>query len=172
MRLKYYIRGMGAGIVLTTIILAISGSLKNVGAEGNTTDVTSATTGSVIAYTTAAETQKATDSTTAAQQDATTADQSQTTAAATTAEATTATTSVSQTQGAEKGQSVQVTIKDVYYSTQAADILYNAGVIDDRSAFNAYMQSSGYATKIQEGTYTLTKGASFDEIAKIITKSK
>jgi hypothetical protein len=179
MRFKYYIRGLGAGIVLTTIVLTVSDNIRNSGTEANnkTTEQTTSA-GSALAYTTTtAATQNATENTTSAQQTETTGiAESATTEAVTvaTGEVSSAATSNEVTmaaQQAESGKAVSITIKNVYYSAQAADILYNAGLIDDRSAFNSYMQNSGYATKIKEGNYSITKGASFEEIAQIITKT-
>lgn len=45
------------------------------------------------------------------------------------------------------------------------------GIIEEWSAFRDYLSDNGYAGKIRSGSYTITAGMSFEEIAKIITKS-
>ena len=44
-------------------------------------------------------------------------------------------------------------------------MVQNAGIIDDWQALNKYLIDSGYAYKIQYGTFKLKKGMTFEEIA-------
>ena len=55
-------------------------------------------------------------------------------------------------------------------SDTCARILRESGVIDDGVAFNKYLVSSGQDRKIRSGTKQIPRGASFEEIASIITK--
>lgn len=71
----------------------------------------------------------------------------------------------------EAGTVVTIKIKDVYYGTQAADILYYAGVIDDRQAYVEYIAATGYANIIKEGVYQVTVGDTYENISKIITRT-
>ena len=66
--------------------------------------------------------------------------------------------------------SVKVVLSDINYSGKAAQILADAGVVDDATAFNKYLSANGYATKIVDGTYTFTKGQDYESVAKAITK--
>ena len=50
--------------------------------------------------------------------------------------------------------------------------LLEVGMIEDVSDFRAYLKEQGYAGKIKSGDYTITKGMTYEEIAKIITKSE
>lgn len=182
MKLKYYMRGLGIGVIGTTIVMTITNNVRGV---ANTTQQNQTTTSSVLAYTTAASTESTS-------QDATevgaTTQESVATLSSEETSAETKKTSTETTQAAEAttqertqpqtstskntGKSVDVVIKDVYYSSQAADILYKAGVITDKDGFVSYMKSSGYTTRIKEGVYSIEPGESFENIAKIITKSK
>ncbi len=55
-------------------------------------------------------------------------------------------------------------------SDTCARILRESGVIEDGVAFNKYLVKSGLDRKIRSGTKQIPKGASFEEIASIITK--
>ncbi|WP_408070982.1 hypothetical protein [Butyrivibrio sp. JL13D10] len=55
-------------------------------------------------------------------------------------------------------------------SDTCARILRESGIIEDGIAFNKYLVSSGQDRKIRSGTKQIPKGASFEEIASIITK--
>lgn len=142
MRLKYYLRGLGIGLVTTTIILTVSNKIRFANAQLKQNTEQNETTGSVIAFTTAAQTQAETETaeTTAAPVTESTTIQTPAT------EPVTEKTAAAGTEAAETGKAT-VTIKDVYYASQAADLLVEAGVIKDRGEFIQYMQNSGYATR-------------------------
>lgn len=141
MNLKYYIRGLGAGLIIAAAALMISdavGTESDLGVNENQQQTTIAT--SIIAYTTEAET--TVEETTA--QKATTAD--------------------------NVDNTVKISIHNVHYATQASDILLQAGVIEDANDFTEYLVNNGYSSKIREGEYDIQRGASYDVIAKIITQ--
>ncbi len=48
--------------------------------------------------------------------------------------------------------------------------LYENGMVDSASSFRKYLADNGYAGKLRSGTYTITKGMSYKEIAQMITK--
>ena len=66
--------------------------------------------------------------------------------------------------------SVTVTSGDT--SAVIAGKLKTAGVIEDADAFDEYLRSRGFDSYIQLGTYEINKGASFNEVAAIITQNK
>ncbi len=86
---------------------------------------------------------------------------STTTTAATT---TTATTTTNDTNG-----SVTVTIPKGQSSDSVAVVLYNAGVIDNASSFNRYLIDKGLDRIIRSGNKVIPSGATYEEIAYIIT---
>jgi hypothetical protein len=47
--------------------------------------------------------------------------------------------------------------------------LHDAGIIDDESDFNEYLESNNYDRYIRNGSYNIKKGASYDEIVHTIT---
>ena len=191
MKIKYYLRGFGAGIIMTTLIFAIVNLFTGLGnANGIGSGNAEQTTSSVLAYTRQEQT---TAETTAAQADnSTQADNAaQTVSGGAAAEATTATDSDSNgtnaTDGAgnvitvagnatqpatvKAGQVVNIEIKDIKYMYEVSDMLYSKGLITDVAGFNSYMTFNGYDVRLREGSYEIKAGASFEEIAKIITKS-
>ena len=48
--------------------------------------------------------------------------------------------------------------------------LQNAGLIEDANEFDEYLVKNGYASRLRVGEYTLKKGMSFDNIAAAITE--
>lgn len=48
--------------------------------------------------------------------------------------------------------------------------LYSAGVIEDADDFDFYLRSNAYSTKVRAGRYEIPKGASYEEICKIIIR--
>lgn len=67
---------------------------------------------------------------------------------------------------------IVLVFENISSADKASRILYDAGIIQDVDSFNNYLSDNGYARKVGEGTFTFTKGMSFEEIAKIITHSR
>ena len=168
MRLKQYLGGFGAGVIVSASVLTIANAVttNTTASEDNTSayisytvqeengDTISSDTNNSTEAETEAVTEMTTEATTEAETEATTEAATEATTEATTAASTTATIEI------VSGTST----KEVF------NIIYNAGVISDVSAFSKYMYDTGYDTKIRIGTYTLTKGDSYENIAKIITQ--
>lgn len=184
MKFRYYIRGFGAGLIVAAIILTIAGMVERNNDmlndnSNNNTETQSA--GSVIAFTSEASTEgstqmQQTDSETSSE----TAAQEKTTAAETIQETTVAPTqtnppteksTVKITTGDGSGE-VEIVFKGVYTAVQAADILYDAGIIDNKTEFYTYMYTTGYDRKMRDGVYTLKPGDSYETIARIITQTR
>lgn len=70
------------------------------------------------------------------------------------------------------GKEIVLVFENISSADKASRILYDAGVIQDIDSFNDFLSDNGYARKITEGTFTFTKGMTFEEIAKIITRSR
>ena len=181
MNLKYYLRGLGLGLIVTTIILSVSRNFGS-GQDDKKNDVSQIqnSTGSVIAFTRGQEETTASMENDTRQEETTNQTepstealtQPETTKAAepeTTSKAVEPTTQ-EPTKAPEENGSVTIVIKDVYYGTQAADILYDAGLITDKSDFIQYLIATGYGSIIQEGVYSIDKGASYEVICKTISR--
>jgi len=146
MNLKYYLRGLGMGLFVTTIVLTIAHNFSNSQADENDKTQPS-TTGSVIAYT---KEDKKEETTTQPTRETETAEQ--------------------QSKQNVDENTVTIDFKEVSYGSEAAKALYDAGVISDQEEFENYLREHDYDTKIKDGIYTLTKGDTFENLAKTITK--
>ncbi len=71
----------------------------------------------------------------------------------------------------EQPSTVEVTIQRGMTSRAASEMLYEEGLVDDAYEFDEYMQESGHESRLRIGIYEITKGASYEEIADIITGS-
>lgn len=68
------------------------------------------------------------------------------------------------------GREITFTISGGMYSETVSQRLNELGVIDDAAGFNRYLVENGYAGKIRIGTYTFTTGMSYAEVAAIISR--
>ena len=161
MKLKYHLRGLGIGFILTTIILMISNLFVNNNNGNNHVSDNKETSGSVIAYTTQAD-----------ENNSDKKDEKKTESAKeSTKESASQGTTQTETLYSKEGNTVTVKFENVIYGTAAAELLYKAGVIDDENSFAFYLQNSGYDAIIRDGLYQINIGDSYENIAKIITKS-
>lgn len=71
-----------------------------------------------------------------------------------------------------KGAGVNFKVRGGLLSSTVAREMKEAGILQNDKKFDEYLVNNGYATKIREGTYRIPVGASYAEIAKIITRSK
>ena len=117
MKLRYYLSGLGSGIIIAVLIMLIADKVTAVNNNVNGSNVPQETTGSVIAYT---------------------------------------------TQSDKDNETIQAE------STEHSE---NKGVIEDADAFTQYMATYGYSRIVQQGNFELIKGDSYENIARIITRS-
>lgn len=69
-------------------------------------------------------------------------------------------------------EQVELSIVGGEYSNAVCKKLKKAGLIDDAEDFNKYLSEGGYDNLIQPGNYTIPKGADYEEIIRIITEKK
>ncbi|MDY4742280.1 MAG: hypothetical protein SO361_04165 [Lachnospira sp.] len=183
MKFRYYIRGFGAGLIVAAIILTIAGMVERNNDmlnnnSNNNTETQSA--GSVIAFTSEASTEGSTQMQQTDSETSSETDEQETIAAETIQETTVAPTqtnppteksTVKITTGDGSGE-VEIVFKGVYTAVQAADVLYDAGIIDNKTEFYTYMYTTGYDRKMRDGVYTLKPGDSYETIARIITQTR
>lgn len=148
MNIKYYLRGLGIGLVITTLILTISHHISNP-KENEEQTQPQTTTGSVIAYTKEDKTKDQEETTKQPEEPTTQQNEN----------------------NDDDNTEITIDIQGVYYGTDVSDLLYDAGVITDKQEFSDYLKEHGYDTIIREGSYTFTKGDTFENLAKIITRS-
>lgn len=191
MKKKYFVRGLGIGIIFGALIMLAAymtsgkGSMSDeevikraqelgmvkkseyvleseVTSEETTTEAvtTEATTGKVTteAPTT---TEKATEATTEAA----------TTEKATTEKATTekATTEAATTEQTDTKTKATITVSGGMSSETISSLLENAGLVDSASEFNSFLVQNGYDKKLETGSFDITGGMTYEEIARILT---
>lgn len=190
MKRKYYLRGIGVGILFATIVLMTayqifgsrsmsdeavikraeelgmvqgSSALEQLGKPGDTASAS-------------AQASETTEDTTGNK--ATTEDMgvSATTGSETTTGATTETTTEATTEATTVAAStteakmVTITIVSGMNSWNVATILRDQGVIEDALDFDAYLENQGYSSRIATGEYEIPVNADYSAIAKIITR--
>lgn len=67
------------------------------------------------------------------------------------------------------GRTVSFTIVSGMSSWNVATILQDHGVITDASDFDNYLETNGYSDRISTGEYTVTVGSDYETIAKLLT---
>lgn len=180
MKFKYYMRGFGAGLIIATIVLMAADKVQNNNNTLVSNNNENQSSGSVIAFTTENSTEGI--EKTEAQTESLGSEDESTTTETTTVSETKAETKASQeastqrptvriTTGDGSGE-IELVFSGVYTAAQAADILYDSGIIDNKTEFYTYMYTSGYDRKMRDGTYRLKPGDSYETIAKTITQTK
>ena len=183
MKRKYFVRGLGVGIVFGALIMfaAYMTSGRNRMSDEDIikraqelgmvkkseyvldSEVTSEET-TTEAVTTEATTEKAVTEASATTEKAT---ETTTEAEKTTTEK--ATTEASTTEKADTSTQTTVTISSGMSSEAIASALANAGLVDDASKFNSFLVANRYDMKLETGNFSLETGMSYEEIAKILT---
>lgn len=184
MKLKYYLRGLGIGILVTTIILMIAFSghkadisdeeiiarakaLGMVMTEQEKEDAIPKGTEDNLTESTEQKPEKTTE------QNQTT-EQSQTTEQDKTTERN-QTTEQGQTESTDQAKAEtqkEITVKAGDSSNTVADKLFQEGLVDDASAFNKYLVDNKVDSSIQPGTFTIPQGATYEEIGGLLTGKK
>lgn len=175
MNFKYYLRGLGTGIVVTLIIVTISNSLR-----GSKTASENAAQPSSVQPTSAIEAILNNQRTTQAYGDTASADATSADAASadvTSADVISADTSSAETvsdnvQQGQQERNITVSFETIQSSEAAAQLLEKAGIVDNWRNFNSYLVNNGYDRKVSGGTFSFSGNESYKEIAGIITKSR
>ena len=190
MKLKYYLRGLGIGMIVTALILGISFSnrqdqtsqimtddqIRERAAELGMVDSSELTlaalqnsvkqpTEGTPEETTQTQEQNNTEAVpeTTQEPEATAEPEPEKTAAPeTTAEP-------EVTEAPQRTQTASITIQRGDDSGSASRRLYEAGLVENAKAFDNYLCNNGYSRSINPGTYEIAPGTSEEEIAKIIT---
>ena len=188
MRLKYYLRGLGTGVLFATIILMISYSYKMSDKQikekalelgmvypekGTVTDELKSTDAADDNSTTGEENSqtetKKEENTTSKVEETTTKEE--TTKEQTTQEVTTKEPQSEEetTKANEAAKTYVLTVTASTSSKQVAMALESAGIVENYKEFDDYLCDNGYASNIQNGKFTVTSDMSYKEIAELIT---
>lgn len=186
MKLKYYLRGMGIGVIVTTIIMAIAlerkpesltdaqikERAKELGMveeelvkDNKDKDDAEIPTENAVAI--LPEETKGTSATKAASttKAATTAEAATTTKAAMTA-ATTKASQAAVREETENGTYITIEIGAADWSNHAAQKLEEAGLVESAADFDQYLIQNGYESIIASGTHKFKVGSTYAELAK------
>ena len=195
MKLKYYLRGMGIGIIVTTVILMIVFALhKNETLTDDQIRERAAALGMVMPDA-LDDSEKLSDPVenagngTALDEEASASDQKDAADVQTpeakpqnngkdTSQNVGKSDQTDQTDQADKSdknnvetiEQVELSIVGGEYSDDVCKKLKRAGVIDDADDFNKYLSEGGYDSLIQPGTYIIPKDADYNTIVKMITE--
>lgn len=173
MKKKYFVRGLGIGIIFGALIMLAAyltsgkGSLSDeevmkraqeLGMVKKSeyvldSEVTSEET------TTEAVTTEAPGTTEKATEEAATE-------AATTEKATTEAATTEQTDAKTKAT---ITVSGGMSSETISSLLENAGLVDSASKFNSFLVQNGYDKKLETGSFDISGGMTYEEIARILT---
>lgn len=197
MKLKYYLRGLGIGIIVTTVILAVSFSKKEIKMSDEEIMARAAQLGMVMQETetteqgdteqdpdgtdTGAKTEVVTEQTaselleerTAAEETAQNTETAAEDVAAEVQEDSANTDEETQAQqeaaGAEDPSGVyRLVIQKGDVCRIVCEKLAENGVISDAETFRQYLSQIGYASNMRVGNYDIPYGLSNEEIAKIL----
>lgn len=183
MKMKFFLRGLGIGILVTTLVLCVSYRKQNsdhsvverareLGMEfpDKTPETllqpsTSPGTASGSAAGQAPEQPQVTPSPVPAD---TTAQPTESATAEPTVESTAKPTAKPKKTSAKKTRTF--TVRGGLLSSSVAREMKAAGVIEDDDALDDYLEKNGLARKVRAGKYKIPVGASYEEIARIITR--
>ena len=190
MKIKYYLRGLGTGIIVTAIILTISNSIRN---NEERMKQISGQMPSTAQYQTDAGTVRETEkaqiqpSDKANQEHATgnsehpsstqpstqpASEQAASTQAASVSEGKSEPAVEKTSESSTSASEITISFRSVNSSETAAQLLEDAGLVDNWREFNTFLMNNGYDRKISNGTFTFNGKESFEELAKIITNGR
>lgn len=161
MKLKYYLRGLGIGIVVTAVILTIANHLGN---KMSDEDIIkrAAKLGMVMKEDESLFPPTEPETTTP---EPTTPEP--TTPVPTEPETTTPVPAEPQTSGIVI-HTATITVTSGMYSEAVSQKLEEAGIVKNWREFNEYLTSNGYAERLQTGTHSFNSEMGFNEIAEIL----
>ena len=205
MKIKYYLRGIGVGLLLGVIIMyaamvtfgyekksddedtktVVENDVNKGKTEAQTTEkatekvttevktekATTEKTDTTAEVTTEATTEPTTAATTEATTETTTEATTETTTEVTTetTEATSEKTEEPTTEKPSQDDTVTIVIERGMISTDVAEMLQDAGIIDDYKDFDRWLDATGYSTIIRVGEFIFHKGMTYEEIAEVLT---
>ncbi|MBP5596817.1 MAG: endolytic transglycosylase MltG [Pseudobutyrivibrio sp.] len=184
MRLKYYIRGIGAGILLATILLSISfffgGGYKNKELTDDEIIQRAEKLGMVMEEKESKEGDEEQSEESSENEEAESVDESLSEENQKPEEEMTIDEFVDEaeaTNAAETKEDSTVsyqafTVKGGQSSETIANNLYKQGLVDSASSFNEYLGELGVDNRIQSGTFYVQVGSSYDDIVALLVNKE
>ena len=172
MKIKSFIRGMGCGIIIASLVILLTlykdGYFKNDpkkssdGKKVKTENIT-CSSNDVIK-----ETKEEINKDTEKKEETTAKDNKEVTKKEETTKEETTEQETTIQETTESGDKVTIEISKGTSSDDAAKVLKEAGLIDDEKAFDDFMKENNYESKLKIGSYSIEKGADFEQIAQKI----
>ncbi|MEE1078229.1 MAG: hypothetical protein UIC64_04170 [Agathobacter sp.] len=150
MRFKYYLRGLGLGIIATVLILAISGNVRKEKLTDQEIINRAEALGMVMVDDSETEEDLEIKENSEIQENDS-ENQSETESES------------------EQLESYTINIEIGTVCREIAEELYEAGMVADAEEFRNYMGEKGYADDIVAGEHVIPFGATYDEIGEIVT---
>lgn len=171
MKLKYYLRGLGIGILVTAAILTIVYHSKGSMSDSQIMK-RAAQLGMVMASTEDDTLFAQTTQVDTTIEETGTISVEETTTVVETTEAVTEASTEKPTEAPTEPAAAEavLTISPGMYSESVSAELVRLGIITNQKEFNSYLVNNGYAECIQTGDFKIKADMSYDEIARIITK--
>ena len=161
MKLKYYMRGIGIGVLVTTIILVIAFAFSG----NNMSDEEIINRAKKLGMVESSKTM--TNSTTNTTNSTNTTEGNQTIPGATNPMPDNNSTNSSSATNVNN-DSVDFTISENDVSRTVIERLAQQGLISDAAAFNKYLNDKGLDNNLQNGTFKIKKGISEEELANLL----
>ncbi len=167
MRSKYFLRGMGVGILVTVIIFAVS----LVFYEPTLSDEEIIEKAKALGMETSEETTTKEDSQTKDEESSSSTDASTDEDESNESVSQDDNSSSNETASESSSSSERVTfvVTPGEGSSKICENLYHAGLIDDPNTFNQFLEDNGYDKTISTGSYEIPKGSTYEEIANAIS---
>lgn len=166
MKLKYYLRGLGVGIVVTAVILTIANHLGN---KMSDEDIIkrAAKLGMVMKEGESLFPPTEPETTTPEPTSPSPAEQETTAVKPAEPETTTPVPVEPQTSGIVI-HTATITVTSGMYSEAVSQKLEEAGIVKNWREFNEYLTSNGYSERLQTGTHSFNSEMGYNEIAEIL----
>lgn len=161
MKLKYYMRGIGIGVIVTTIILVITFAFSG----NNISDEEIINRAKKLGMVESSKTM--TNSTTNTTNSTNTTEGNQTIPGATNPMPDNNSTNSSSATNVNN-DSVDFTISENDVSRTVIERLAQQGLIRDAAAFNKYLNDKGLDNNLQNGTFKIKRGISEEELANLL----
>ena len=171
-KLRYYLRGLGTGIVITTLVLAISFNVRSCTSEKSLIDDTTKEENTTQKQTKESTDKEKTTKETTSKEETTEGTTKETTSKEETTEGTTKETTAKEetsediTQEVQTKEKITLTVSNGMASDTVAALLEEAGAIENAKDFNKYLYQMGYERILRVGTYEIEVGESYEEIAR------
>lgn len=181
LKLKYYLRGVGAGIIIATLILTIAGNVspkkENVKSTGETTSSSPIYNPSTKESESSAKNEQSSkNEQTSENEKASTDEQHSDTENASNTENEEPskeenTTAPNEEPSIYGGEERTVNIPSELNTSLAISMyLYEMGIVEDGRDFNTFLEQNGYDKNLHTGVKTIPSGATYEEIASILCK--